>query len=456
MLPLLCLETLMKFGLNVKDWVPHFVTEVQKSSMSLSPIPVSYGRSFGPLPHCLKTHSSDYGPIPFKFFNSWMLSGDFPTILSKSSVHTTVIHPAMHLKQKLQLLKSNIKMWRTSIVPNNDNLLADLKRKVELFDLKAKDYGLNDLDIEERLLALKQLEDVECLKRLDLMKKAKIKWAIKGDENLKLFHGIVNNKLSRSRINGLYIKDEIKEAAWNCGGSKAPGPDGFTFKFIKHYWDTIGKDFIDMVKWFQRDAFIPRGCDPLSPFLFIIAVEALHVTLQQAKPMNIFEGIKVGSTGVDVSHFQFVDDALIIGKWSHENAKNLYRILRCFELSSGLKVNFSKSKFFVLGASMAESNNLASSLGCQPSPLPCLYLGLLIGANMNKSCNWKPIIDKFQKCLTFWIAKTLSYGGRLTLSKSVLGSLGIYFFPLFKAPKRRGGLGIGSLQASNLAMLSKW
>ncbi|GJQ92684.1 hypothetical protein Tco_0003823 [Tanacetum coccineum] len=103
--------------------------------------------------------------------------------------------------------------------------------------------------------------------------------------------------------------------------------------------------------------------------------------------MNIFEGIKVGSSGVDVSHFQFADDALIIGKWSHENTKNLCRILRCLELSSGLKVNFSKRKFFGLGASMAKT-------------------------------------------------KTLSYGGRLTLWKSVLGSLGIYFFWLFEAPKK--------------------
>ncbi|GJW25716.1 hypothetical protein Tco_0039527 [Tanacetum coccineum] len=107
-----------------------------------------------------------------------MLSGDFPTILSNSwskpTVPTAIIHPAVHLKQKLQLLKSNIKMWRNIIVPNSDNLLADLKRKVELFDLKAEDSGLNDLDIEERLLALKQLEDLEYLKRLDLMQKIKL------------------------------------------------------------------------------------------------------------------------------------------------------------------------------------------------------------------------------------------------------------------------------------------
>ncbi|PWA95618.1 RNA-directed DNA polymerase, eukaryota, Reverse transcriptase zinc-binding domain protein [Artemisia annua] len=111
---------------------------------------------------------------------------------------------------------------------------------------------------------------------------------------------------------------------------------------------------------------------------------------------------------------------------------------------------------------------------------------------MNKACNWKPIIDKFLKRLTSWKARTLSFGGRLTLLKSVLGALGTYFFSIFMAPKcvinyleklRRnffwggtldsnkmawvswhkvcsstscGGLGIGSLHAANLAMLVKW
>ena len=122
--------------------------------------------------------------------------------------------------------------------------------------------------------------------KLNVFHKTKIKWAIEGgDENTKFFHGFVNNKLSRSRIKGLNINGswvtdpllvtshifqyhkqkfkktswyhprftcnlfktlsdvevslldapfsckEIKDAIWDCGGNKAPGPDGFTFKF---------------------------------------------------------------------------------------------------------------------------------------------------------------------------------------------------------------------------------
>ncbi|GKD27166.1 putative RNA-directed DNA polymerase, eukaryota, reverse transcriptase zinc-binding domain protein [Tanacetum coccineum] len=140
-----------------------------------------------------------------------------------------------------------------------------------------------------------------------------------------------------------------------------------------------------LTKEFKIQKGLRQG-DPLSPFLFIIAMEAFHVTIQEAKANNIFEGIQVGYNNVDVSHLQFADDALIMGKWSIENAKNICRILRCFHMSSGLKVNFSKSKFFGIGVLTTDTNNFASFLNFQPSSLLCIYLGLPIGANMNRGC----------------------------------------------------------------------
>ncbi|GJZ86781.1 hypothetical protein Tco_0658391, partial [Tanacetum coccineum] len=159
---------------------------------------------------------------------------------------------------------------------------------------------------------------------------------------------------------------------------------------------------------------------PLISFLIHFAVEALHATFLEAKAKDIFKGVKVGNDNVEISHLQFTDDALILGEWSHENAKNLCRLLRCFHLASGLKVNFSKSKIFGVGATVGDTNLLASILCCQHSSLDFTYFGLPIGANMNRSCNWKPIIDKFHNRLSFWKARSLSFGGRLTLLKSVL------------------------------------
>lgn len=56
-----------------------------------------------------------------------------------------------------------------------------------------------------------------------------------------------------------------------------------------------------------------RKGDPLSPFLFILAAEALHVTLQLAKDNHIFKGIEVGKNKIPISYLQFADDGLTLG-----------------------------------------------------------------------------------------------------------------------------------------------
>nr|GEV92211.1 vacuolar-processing enzyme-like [Tanacetum cinerariifolium] len=45
-------------------------------------------------------------------------------------------------------------------------------------------------------------------------------------------------------------KDEIKSAVWDCGTNKSPGPDGFTFEFIRKYWNIICVDIEDVVSHF--------------------------------------------------------------------------------------------------------------------------------------------------------------------------------------------------------------
>lgn len=77
---------------------------------------------------------------------------------------------------------------------------------------------------------------------------------------------------------------------------------------------------------------------------------------------------------------------------------------------------------------------MAQTLGCLNSTFPFVYLGIPVGANMLVKKSWKPIVEKIQAKLSNWKVNTPSFGRRLTLIKSVLGSLPTYYLSIFRAP----------------------
>ncbi|GJR08133.1 hypothetical protein Tco_0790785 [Tanacetum coccineum] len=81
----------------------------------------------------------------------------------------------------------------------------------------------------------------------------------------------VNNRLSSMKILSEIERNEardIAQKAKDCGGDRAPGPDGFTFKFLKTFWDVIKNDVIRLVNQFFNTACFPKGCN--SSFIALI------------------------------------------------------------------------------------------------------------------------------------------------------------------------------------------
>ncbi|XP_021984670.1 uncharacterized protein LOC110880455 [Helianthus annuus] len=555
--------------------------------------------------------------------------------------------PDKLLAAKLKTVKAAIKPWCAKLKNRDRKRLSELQKKVEEMDLKAES------DVLTEQSSLKIINELDDSRMEDLKQRAKLK------KNIKMYYESIFTDQESNRPefinNGFKVlslaqsamlvrrfsKEEIKEAVWNCGGDKTPGPDDFTFKFIKEFWYLFEKDFGLALDYFYVHGKLNRGCnssfislipktnnpqvisnfrpinligciskvvtkilasrlkkvmdflvsdvqttyiegrsilegpliineiisreksskrkimlfkvdfekafdsiswvfldsvvsqmgfpalwrkwvmgllktartsilvngsptlefdvqrgvrqgDPLSPLLFILAMEALHIATESAVNVGIFKGVKTPGEGPSISHLLYADDALFVGEWSEENFHNLARLLRCFHLSSGLKVNFSKSKVFGVGVGNNDVSEMASILGNEKGSLPFSYLGLPVGSNMGLVKNWKPVIDRFEKKLSLWKARTLSFGGRMTLVKAVLGNLPTYYFSLFSAPmhainylekirrkflwggcmdknkmswvpwfkvvasKGQGGLGIGNLASMNKAMMVKW
>ncbi|KHN47628.1 hypothetical protein glysoja_036480, partial [Glycine soja] len=54
--------------------------------------------------------------------------------------------------------------------------------------------------------------------------------------------GVYFNALSptqREMMVQPFNEKEIRCAVWNCGSDKSLGPDGFNFRFIKHFWKEL-------------------------------------------------------------------------------------------------------------------------------------------------------------------------------------------------------------------------
>nr|GEV29006.1 RNA-directed DNA polymerase, eukaryota [Tanacetum cinerariifolium] len=184
---------------------------------------------------------------------------------------------------------------------------------------------------------------------------------------------------------------------------------------------------------FQFQCGLKQG-DPLAPYLFILISESLHLSFSRAVDAGIFKGIQIGYS-FNISHLFYANDEIFIGEWSSANLLGITRILHCFSLLSGLKINLIKSQILGIGISNDIVAAVALTLRCSVLKTPFKYLGVMVGGNNSTTQAWDDMINKLKAWLSNWKLKTLFVGGRLTLLKSVLGSSPIYTMSIYKINK---------------------
>jgi len=107
-------------------------------------------------------------------------------------------------------------------------------------------------------------------------------------------------------------------------------------------------------------------------------------------------------------------------------------ILRGFELASGLKTNFHKSKLVGINV---DRNTLAcytKTLNCAQTGVPFKYLGLEVGGNPRKKQFWESILNKLKARLNVWKGRFLSMAGKICLVKSVITVVPLFYSPFSK------------------------
>ena len=246
--------------------------------------------------------------------------------------------------------------------------------------------------------------------------------------------------------------------------------------------------------FFRSTRGIRQG-DPLSPYLFVLGMDILSRLVNKAVEGNFLSGCKLGGAReeeeLEVSHLLYADDTLLFCKDNPDQLACLRWILMWFEALSGLKINLNKSEIFPIGG-RENIEVLTAELGCRAGSLPTTYLGLPLGASHKSVRMWDTIEERFRRRLASWKRQYISKGGRVTLIKSTLSNLPIYFMSLFRIPslvckrlekiqrdflwgggnlekkphlvswvkvctdKKVGGLGVRSLNNLNKALLGKW
>ncbi|KAK3230980.1 hypothetical protein Dsin_002861 [Dipteronia sinensis] len=244
------------------------------------------------------------------------------------------------------------------------------------------------------------------------------------------------------------------------------------------------------------ESFNPRSGirqgDPLSPYIFVLCMEKLSHLINQKLEEGAWKPVKVSRGGPGISHLSFIDDLILFGHASVDQAEIMRECLDNFCDLSCQQVSFPKSR--ILCSRNVSSTNAKMLAEICGSPLTINlgnYLGVpLIHSRITKS-TYKEIFEKSQKRLASWKSASLSFAGRCTLIKTVVSALPIYAMQSIKMPaeicskldklnrdflwgddsatkkvhlmnwstvckpKEKGGLGIKKMKIMNQALLAK-
>lgn len=175
--------------------------------------------------------------------------------------------------------------------------------------------------------------------------------------------------------------------------------------------------------------------DPMSPLLFVIALERLSHCIQDAVLDGTWTPLKFERGGPAVSHLLFADDILLVSEASASNAQKISDILDVFASYSGQIVN--KGKYCILfsqNTPFVTSLAISNQLGIAMTTNIGRYLGIPIITGGKGKADFTFLVDKICSKLSGWKASILSQAGRISLAQSCIFSIPTYIMQTSKLP----------------------
>jgi hypothetical protein len=235
-----------------------------------------------------------------------------------------------------------------------------------------------------------------------------------------------------------------------------------------------------------------RQGDPLSPMLFILALEPLQCLMECATQRAIISPLPPRTARIRASFY--ADDAALFVNPIKEDISAVQQILQLFGNASGLRTNLDKCVAYSVACEEVDLESVLHDFGGTQGSFPCSYLGLPLGTRKPKHVEVQPLFDRVMGRLKGGRGKMMSFKGRVVLINSVITATATYFLTVFPpdpwmttkfdklrrsflwapeeenvsggkcmvswkricAPKIYGGLGIKDLQAYSRALRLCW
>ncbi|KAM0866511.1 hypothetical protein ACQ4PT_042550 [Festuca glaucescens] len=154
-----------------------------------------------------------------------------------------------------------------------------------------------------------------------------------------------------------------------------------------------------------------RQGDPISPLLFVIAMDVLSAMFRTAEGTGVLSDL--ASVGLRHRVSLYADDVVIFARPEEAEITAVWGVLNCFGAASGLKANFAKSSAAPIQCSDETLQVAVTALPCPISSLPCTYLGLPLSLSKPRKADLQVVIDNLAAKLPHWKARLMSREGRL-------------------------------------------
>lgn len=206
---------------------------------------------------------------------------------------------------------------------------------------------------------------------------------------------------------------------------------GFPPLFVKWIYTCISTCMISikvngsLEGYFKAQSGLRQG-DPISPYLFVLAMEVLTACLKKATADPTFK-YHWCTKDLAITHLVFADDVMLFSHGDWHSITCLLTAVNEFSGFSGLCPNREKSNCFFANVPTEVQNLVLNFTGFTLGRLPIRYLGLPLITKALSRTDCRPLIMSLRKNIDSWSHKILNHAGRLQLLKVVLFGIQSYW-----------------------------